>query len=112
MTFKLGLGDKALKLYVNSVDTRADNVTLSTREENPANRALCNKQTLDFLVLIQKLEENETLDEKGVEKLVRPILEIMDGRTPKAVVKELPSPEVYHLLKKKLSSLWAWRTVA
>ena len=85
---------------------------ICTREENAANRALCNKETVDFLVLIQKLEENETLDEKGVEKLVKPMLEIMDGRTQKADVKELQSSEVYNLLKKKLSSLWAERTVA
>ena len=86
--------------------------TIYARGKKTLRIALCNKETVDFLVLIQKLEENETLDEKGVEKLVKPMLEIMDGRTPKADVKELPSPEVYHLLKKKLSSLWAWRTVA
>jgi len=101
ITIKIGKGEHAPRLHVNTTDTRADRITPSGRELKAAARILNNKKDRDYLVLVQKLKEDETLDEKELEELIKRILETMEGRPWKGRTIERPASDVYHILNEK-----------
>jgi hypothetical protein len=59
-------------LHINTVDTKARGTQPSLREEKAAKRIIQNMDTErgDILVLIPKLEENETLDKEKFEEFI------------------------------------------
>lgn len=62
------------RLLVNSIDTRSDGRTPTTRERNSAARIIVNKETGDILVLVPKPAAGETYDRAALKEFIRPFL--------------------------------------
>jgi hypothetical protein len=62
-------------LHVNTIDTRADGRTPSTREQGAAERILLNKESRDILVLVPKPRKGETVDNDALERFLEPLIE-------------------------------------
>jgi hypothetical protein len=85
------------RLFINTVDVRADKVTPSTREQNAAVRIILNAENGDILVLVPKPREGETFDRKAVEKFLRPFLEELGRPKPKVDPRNSKVPqELWH----------------
>lgn len=67
-------GPTRKKLHVNTVDTRADGRTPSTREGEAAARIIRNKESGDILVLLPKPPTGRTYDAKAIGEFLRPYL--------------------------------------
>ncbi len=70
-------------LLINTVDTRADNVTLTGREERAAVRILANSETGDILILVPKPPRGQAYDRDRLLEWLRPHLEEIDRDLPK-----------------------------
>lgn len=66
------------KLLINTVDTRADNVTLTGREEGAAVRILRNSETGDILVTLAKPPRGHAYDLERFLEWIRPLVEEID----------------------------------
>ncbi len=71
------------KLLINTIDTRADNMTPTTREERAAIRILANSKTGDILILLPKPPRGQTYDFDRFLEWLRPHLEEIDRDLPK-----------------------------
>lgn len=70
------------KLLINTIDTRADNVTPTTREERAAVRILVNSNTGDILILLPKPPRGQEYDLDRFLEWLRPHLEEIDRELP------------------------------
>ena len=70
------------KLLINTVDTRADNVTLTGREERAAVRILANSESGDILILLPKPPRGQAYDRERFLEWLRPYLEEIDRDLP------------------------------
>ncbi len=70
------------KLLINTIDTRADNVTPTTREERAAVRILANSSTGDILILLPKPPRGQDYDLDRFLEWLRPYLEEIDRELP------------------------------
>ncbi len=70
------------RLLINTVDTRADGVTPSSRENQAAERILRNSDTGDLLVIVPKPPRGQIYSLDHFEGWLRPILEELDKELP------------------------------
>lgn len=67
-------GKGKIEIHINTADTRADGMTLTTREKTAAIRLLYNMKKNALLITIAKAGPNETIDLDAMEKLIDPVM--------------------------------------
>lgn len=64
----------SIRVYLNTADTYADGVTLTTREENAAARIEYNMEDNAVLITLPKLRADQTVDIEALEKMLEPVI--------------------------------------
>lgn len=70
------------RLFINTTDSRADGITLTTRERNGAIRIIVNGASGDILVTTPKPGEGQAIDLKALKEFLRPLLHEIDKPKP------------------------------
>lgn len=80
-------------MFINTVDTRADGETPSSREQRAAVRIIINGESGDLLLLIPKPPKGMTIDFNALEEIVTPLLKEIAKPKPKVDPREDNAPE-------------------
>ena len=81
------------RMFINTVDTRADGETPSSREQRAAVRIIINGESGDLLLLIPKPPKGMTIDFNALEEIVTPLLKEIAKPKPKVDPREDNAPE-------------------
>jgi hypothetical protein len=81
------------RLYINTIDTKADGIRPSTKEQASAVRIILNSKSGDILLLIPKPPKGQDIDYDAVEKIMGPLLREICEPEPEIDPRSHTAPE-------------------
>lgn len=97
--------DTERKLLIQTIDTKADGLTPSTRERANNVRVIRNMKNGDILVLIPKLVDGEKLKHEALKKFLRPLIRELGQQKPVDRRDSSDPDSIWHLFSDPLD--WA-----